>query len=263
MALLSAELAAFQSLVAQQSAGSVLFLILAALVAGLARGFSGFGGALIFMPAASSVIDPTLAAAVLFIIDAAMTAPMIPHAFRRADKKAVALMTAGALIGIPIGTLLLTRTDPLVLRWFIVSVVVAMLALLISGWRFRGTPSAPLTIGVGAVSGLFGGAAQIGGPPVVAYWLGGVIPAVVVRANIVLYFGATTAITAINYLLAGILVREAFFLALLVAPAFGIGLVSGSRLFGLANDVTFRRICFGLIAVAAVIGLPVLDPLLR
>ena len=40
-----------------------------AFVSGTARGFSGFGSALIFMPLASSVAAPRLVAALLLVID--------------------------------------------------------------------------------------------------------------------------------------------------------------------------------------------------
>ncbi|MGQ7496161.1 hypothetical protein ACTGY1_10395, partial [Streptococcus suis] len=38
-------------------------------ISGIARGFSGFGSALIFMPLASSIAPPRLVAALLLIID--------------------------------------------------------------------------------------------------------------------------------------------------------------------------------------------------
>jgi hypothetical protein len=34
-------------------------------------------------------------------------------------------------------------------------------------------------------------------------------------------------------------------------------------MFGLASERMFRRICFGLIAAAAIISLPILDSILR
>lgn len=255
--------ALYQTMFADYSDRELLFLLTAAFIGGLARGFSGFGGALIFMPLASSVIDPKLAAAVLFLIDAATSFPLIPNALRHGDKREVGLMLTGALVGLPVGTALLTFSDALTVRWSITVLVSALLALLVSGWRYHGKPTAPMTIAVGAVSGLFGGAAQVGGPPVVAYWLGGVIPAVFVRANIMLYFALSTVLTGVNYFLAGLLVPTALLLALIIAPGFGAGLFLGSRLFGIADDRLFRRICFGLIAMAAVIGLPLLDSILR
>ena len=97
----------------------------------------------------------------------------------------------------------------------------------------------------------------------IAYWLGGAIPANIVRANIVLYFEVSTALTLLNYLWGGLFVTALVPLCLMTAPAYGLGLWGGSRLFGVASEVTFRRICLGLIALAVVIGLPLLDGILR
>src|SRR5664279_1959925 len=83
-----------------------------AFVSGTARGFSGFGSALIFMPLASSLAAPRLVAALLLIIDFVAATPLVPNAWNRADRKATAVMVAGALIGIPIGTYFLTELDP-------------------------------------------------------------------------------------------------------------------------------------------------------
>ena len=77
-----------------------------ALVSGTARGFSGFGSALIFMPLASSLAAPRLVAAVLLMIDFVAAVPLIPNAWRQADRGATAVMVSGALIGVPVGNLL-------------------------------------------------------------------------------------------------------------------------------------------------------------
>jgi uncharacterized protein len=75
-----------------------------AFVSGTARGFSGFGSALIFMPLASSMATPRLVAALLLIIDFVAAAPLIPNAWQHADRKATAVMVLGALVGVPLGT---------------------------------------------------------------------------------------------------------------------------------------------------------------
>lgn len=250
-------------LLTQQSGGDILFLAAIALVAGLARGFSGFGAALIFMPLASTVINPALAAPLLLIVDLVMSVGMIGPASRIADRRDVATMSVGALVGVPLGTLALAMAEPLALRWAIVAVVVLLLLVLISGWRYHGRPRALLTIAVGMISGLFSGAAQVGGPPVVAYWLGGAQTGAKVRANIVLYFGVSSLLSLASYLLGGLMSLEIVLLGVFTAPAYGIGLYLGSRLFSRANEATFRWICYGLIAGAALIGLPLLDPILR
>src|SRR5499426_166645 len=97
-----------------------------AFVSGTARGFSGFGSALIFMPLASSVAAPKLVAALLLIIDFVAAAPLLPNAWRQADRKATAVIVAGALIGVPIGTYMLTRLEPVTTRWIISGFVTAL-----------------------------------------------------------------------------------------------------------------------------------------
>ena len=84
------------------SASTVAIAICAiAFVSGTARGFSGFGSALIFMPLACSLAAPRLVAALLLIIDFVAAAPLLPerleargpqgdrgHGVRRAGRRA-------------------------------------------------------------------------------------------------------------------------------------------------------------------------------
>lgn len=241
----------------------MVFVMAAAAIAGTARGFSGFGGALIFVPLASTAIGPRLASALLLVIDGLLTVGMLPNAFRNANRREVFTMASGALVGVPLGTALLALAPTLVVRWTICCIVLLLLAFLISGWRYHGRPKTGLTVGVGGLAGLFGGAAQMSGPPVVAYWLGGAFPPLTVRANLVLYFAVSSVISATSYLLAGLLTLQVLALACVTGPAYGFGLFAGSKLFGLASEKTFRWICFGLIACAALISLPIFDALRR
>jgi uncharacterized membrane protein YfcA len=231
-------------------------LALTAFAAGLSRGFSGFGAALIFVPVAARLVGPQLASAILLIVDAVLASPFVWPAWKLASRPAVGFMVLGAMVGIPLGTVALALTNPLYLRWFIVGAAAAMLVLLLSGWRYHGKPHATLTVAIGALSGVFGGIAQIGGPPVVAYWLGGAAQAGTARASIILFFAASTVIAIVSYLAGGLLTQDVVKLSLVVAPGYGIGLWIGAKLFGHASDLMFRRVSLGLIALAIVLGLP-------
>src|SRR5262245_40240250 len=99
---------------------SVLYLVFSAALAGLARGFAGFGAALIFMPLASTVVPPQLAAPILLTIDILGATGLIPRAWRESDRRNVAIMLGGALVGVPLGVYALIKGDPLVVRWAIV-----------------------------------------------------------------------------------------------------------------------------------------------
>jgi uncharacterized protein len=234
-----------------------------AFVSGTARGFSGFGSALIFMPLASSMAAPKLVAALLLIIDLVAAAPLLPNAWKQADRKATAVIVAGALIGVPIGTYLLTRLDPVTTRWIISGFVATLLALLLSGWRYRGKEHASIAVGIGSLSGFCSGLAQTGGPPIVGYWLGRPIPSVIARANILLFFGASDFFSAVAYAVSGLINADAIKFAFVVGPVYALGVWFGASLFGRASETVFRAICYVLIAAAVIIGLPALDGLLR
>jgi uncharacterized protein len=242
---------------------ALLALGVTAFLAALARGFSGFGSALIFIPMASAVVGPRAAAPLLLVVDGVLTMGFIPHAWRLADKREVAVMTLGLIAGVPVGTWLLASTDPIVIRWAIVVLAAVLVTLLMSGWRYHGKPTTMTTVAIGCLSGLSGGAAQMSGPPIIAYWLGGTIPATTVRANMILFFAIATVITSITYMLAGLLTTSILALALVTGPAFGLGLLIGSRLFGFASETTFRHACYALIAAAVILGLPAMDSVIR
>jgi uncharacterized membrane protein YfcA len=242
---------------------TLILLLVITFAASLARGFSGFGAALIFIPLVSALLGPKIAVPLLLVADGIMAAGMIPSAVRQADRPEVFTMALGAVVGVPTGTWLLTSLDPLVLRWCIVVLAAAMLALLLSGWRYRGRPKSSLTVLIGMISGFFSGAAQVGGPPVVAYWLGSTTTAATVRANIVLFFAITSVFGGIGYVFGGLITLHILALAALIAPVYGFGTWAGSRMFGLASDQTFRRICLSMIAFATLVSMPVLDGWLR
>ncbi|MEZ5819534.1 MAG: sulfite exporter TauE/SafE family protein [Xanthobacteraceae bacterium] len=248
---------------AELSTFAAIAICAIAFVSGTARGFSGFGSALIFMPLASSIAAPKLVAALLLIIDLVAAAPLLPNAWKQADRKATAVMAAGALIGVPIGTYLLTRLDPVITRWIISGFVAALLVLLLSGWRYRGREHASISVGIGGLAGFCSGLAQTGGPPIVGYWLGRPIPSAIARANILLFFGASDFFSAVAYAASGLINADALKFALVVGPVYAVGVWFGASLFGRASEAVFRAICYALIAAAVIIGLPALDGVLR
>jgi uncharacterized membrane protein YfcA len=244
---------------AELGMSATIALCVIAFVSAMARGFSGFGSALIFMPLASSVAGPRLVAALLLVIDFVAAAPLVPNAWKEADRKATAIMVAGALVGVPVGTYFLTRLDPVTSRWIISGFVVA---LLLSGWRYRGKDHPALSVAIGGISGFGSGLAQTGGPPIVGYWLGRPISSKVARANILLFFGASDFFSMASYAVSGLITIDSLKLSLLVGPVYAVGVFFGASLFGRASEQIFRAICYVLIALAVIFGLPALDGVL-
>lgn len=238
-------------------------LLLATIAAGLVRGFAGFGAGLILIPTASAVIDPRIAAVTFLIIDAIMPLPMIPPALKKCHWPTVLPSAIGALCIVPVGAWVLINAELTVLRWSIPMLILAMLVLLLSGWRYRGVPVWPASMTVGGLSGFLGGLAQIAGPPVVAFWMAGPMPAAIIRANLVTFFAIATVGSAVSYLVGGLFILPALEYAILIGPVFALSVFLGTRGFSRANEVQYRRIAYGLIAFSALTSLPVLDQFLR
>lgn len=242
--------------------GALLIAILAAFLAALVRGFSGFGAALIFMPVASAILGPKLAAPVFLTTDFILTVPMFLRALSLCRWPTVLPVALAALVTAPIGAYVLSHGDPLALRWGITALVVALLALTMSGWRYGGEPRAATSVGVGGVAGFLGGFGQISGPPVIALWVSGPHPPPVVRANLIVFFEVITASSFAAYVWHGLYTWEVGRLVLLFVPVYAAALFIGAALFRRAGGA-YRSLVYALIALAAITSMPVFDGVLR
>ncbi len=244
--------------------GSALVaLVAAALAGGIARGFSGFGAGLIFIPLAGAAVGPRIAAPLLLVIDLIPVIALAPGAWRVADRKEVGWLTLGVLAGLPLGVVMLAQAEPLVLRWLVSAVILALLAMAASGWRFPPIPDRRLTLGVGGVAGVLAGIALVPGPPVMAWLLGRRLPPMQLRAIFNLFLATSGALTAVAFTAAGLLTSALLGPLLAAGPAYVFGTWVGTRLFGVVSEGVFRRACYAMIAASAILSLPLLDPLLR
>jgi uncharacterized membrane protein YfcA len=232
-------------------------------VSGLVRGFTGFGSALIYIPLVAAIYDPRIAAVTLLLIDFCASTPFAVREIPNCRWREVLPVFLGAAIAIPFGALALKVVEATVLRWFIALLVLLLLVVLVTGWRFRKRPGLPAAIGVGLFSGFGGGAVQIAGPPVIVYWLGIGDNAVTVRANLMVYFLLLDALVCVVYLLQGLVTVEDLALSLLLGIPFVATVFLGARVFRGASNLLYRRVAYGIIAIAALISLPLFDGLYR
>lgn len=245
------------------SGAALAWLLTASFAAGLARGFSGFGQALIFVPVATMAMSPQVAAPLMWALEAYAIVRLTPPAWRHGDRTEASWLTLGVLLGTPLGALALVSFDALVLRWIVTLSILAMLALIVSGWRFRGPHNPVLSAGIGATGGLFSGIAMAPGPPVMTYLLGRDGDARQARSTFALFLGTNWVVVAVSFAVAGLLDRALLLPLAATAPAYAAGIWGGQRLFGLADERVFRRACYAMIGLAAIIGMPVWDAALR
>ncbi|MFZ9501692.1 MAG: sulfite exporter TauE/SafE family protein [Beijerinckiaceae bacterium] len=239
------------------------FVAAVVLVSGVVRGFSGFGGALIFIPLTAALLGPRKAVAVFYLFDLVSATPYGYTYFPKARWKELAPMLVGAVLMQPVGAYVLKFSDPLLLRWILSGVVLAMLAVLVTGWRYRNQPTPPVSFGLGLVAGLAGGSTGVSGPIVIAYWLSSAAAAAVIRANIMSFYAVTSTTTDVIFFLNGLFTWDVAVYALIAWPLYSLGLAVGARVFKGTNDAQYRKVAYALIFLSAVISLPIFDSLIR
>jgi uncharacterized membrane protein YfcA len=234
-----------------------------AALSGFVRGFSGFGSALIYIPLIAAIYEPRIAAPTLLLIDLAGSVPLTIRELKRCNWREVAPVTSAAALAVPLGTMALILIDPIVLRWFIAVLVLGLLAVLASGWRYHAKPTLPVSIGVGLFAGFGSGAVQIAGPAVIIFWLGGASNAVTVRANLMVFFMLMGFITGAAYLAQGIITADILALSVLLGIPFALAMWVGARWFHGASESAYRRVAYAIIVAAALVSMPLWDGWLR
>ncbi|WP_375596190.1 sulfite exporter TauE/SafE family protein [Algihabitans albus] len=240
---------------ARLSTPDVAILVAATLLAGVVRGFSGFGSAMILVPSYSLVFGPAAAIPMMSLVDVTGSLGLMPRALRRCTWREVAPLTLGASLLLPLGVYLLIVVDQELLRWVISVTIILVVVVLASGWRYQAKPTPLLSVGIGGAAGLMGGSIGIAGPPVILFWLGGRSTAETVRANTIVFLALLVVAAWISFFVGGLFTREVLVVAALLAPLYAVAIWLGARSFRFADEQWFRRLALGIIAVIALVSL--------
>ena len=239
------------------SVDGLIWLAVAVFFAGLVRGFSGFGSAMIIMPAAAAVLSPV--EAVLFMSATELLGPLpnLRSAWRTAARRDVWLLMLGAVLALPLGLWWLTSVNPVIFGWAVSIIVLTLLVLLMTGWRFRGALTRNMTVGAGALGGFMTGISGLPGPPVIMLYMASTLPISVIRANFLLYLLAIDLVLFPVLWMSGLMVWNVVVLGLLIGLINVAGNALGGMLFNPNAERGFRAIAYLIIATSAILGLPI------
>jgi uncharacterized membrane protein YfcA len=233
---------------------AALWMALAILGAAFVRGYSGFGFAALIVAAAGLVTNPLHFVPVVLLADIILTAQQARAIRAHIDWRRVGTLFAGCLIGVPFGIWALTRADPDTARAAISLYILAMCALLLTGWRLHRPAGDAAHVATGIVSGLANGAA-VGGLPVAAFFAAQPIAAAVFRATLIAYFTLLDLWTLPLMWSQGLITRDTLLATALGLPLMVAGVHLGSRHFLTAAPENFRRFAILLLATLASLGL--------
>ena len=228
-----------------------------ALLGGLASGAAGFAGAVVFSSIWAYVLPPST----ILLLGAALAGSLhitsvwkLRHAI---DWRRLAPFAIGSLVGVPIGTALLTRLEPALFRTLLGIVLLAFVAL-----QARPQTRRPLRLSaragqlldgvIGVVSGFVGGVTLIHGPLVVVWCA---LRGWDKRAARLVYQPNVLFTNFVVLISTGLHAPPADFSQLLVPalaafPAAFVGLAFGLRLFEICSEAVFRYALLALIFVS-------------
>lgn len=245
----------YGSLLLADPGGVLLWAGITAFVAGLMRGFAGFGSAILMAPIFAVLLGPVHMVPMVAAIELPMSVMLFLGSRRDVEWKFVAPLSAIAMAAMPVGIWLLVSLDATAITKAVSVIVLLFVAVLITGWRYQGPRPLALTLGIGGISGAMMATTSVGGPPVLLYMLAAAMPAATIRANIVAYYLLTGFVLVTMVMLASPTALAAVVDAMVLLPIILASSWIGSRLAGKAADQTYRWIAYIFLAAAGLIGL--------
>ena len=224
-------------------------------VAGIIRGYSGFGFAMVAVTSISLVLPPVQVVPLVLILEVLASIKLVPQVWRDIDWYSLRWLLAGSLFATPIGVYLLANVPAESMRISISLLVLVAAILLLYGWAWRRMPGRPLILSTGVACGILNGAAAIGGPPVILFYLSSPAAVTVSRASIIAYFLGIDAMSLAMASIQGLTTFKTLQMTSICLIPLYLGITVGSRKFTKTDKESFRQHVLILLIILSVAGL--------
>lgn len=226
------------------AAGAILF-------AAVLRGFTGFGFAIAAVPLASLVMPPSRTVAAVLVMQLMIGLRDCVMEWRQADRPAIARLTLGGVIGMPLGVAVLALAP---VAWVRAALGVLVLGAVALTWKPRPADHRPhqaVTLVTGFASGLLHGLAAMAGPPAIAYFLAYEPRVAVMRSSLMVFFPVASLLSLPMMAAAGLLDPAALLLGGLGMPLVIGGGWLGSWGFKRYGAGSYRPLALGAMLMIA------------
>ena len=222
-------------------------------LAAAAQAVSGFGFALIGTPLVAVLVGPKEAVVGLTMIGVLLVAQLSLRGRGHVDRPTMGVVTVSAIVGMPLGLLVLVRADDRVLTFAIAIAVIGFSLLLWRGARFHAGRGTDATAGFTA--GILSTSTGTSGPPIVIALSAKQLEPAVFRATISAIFLVQGSASLVFFAVGGQITRDAVSVALAGLPGVIVGSIVGERGFRRLDTPTFRRVVLGMLFLSGVVAL--------
>lgn len=234
---------------------SLIVSAVAVFLAGIIRGYSGFGFAMVAVTSMSLVLPPARVVPAVLILEVLASIRLLPQVRNDIDWYSLRWLLFGSLIGIPLGVYLLATIPPAPMRMSISLMVLMASILLMRGFAWKRMPGIILILTTGLACGMLNGAAAIGGPPVILFYLSSPAGVKVSRASIIAYFLGIDTLCLLMAAIQGLTDFKTIFLTAVCLIPLLLGIAVGSRMFIKIDQTSFRRHVLVLLMMLSMAGL--------
>jgi uncharacterized membrane protein YfcA len=236
------------SLILHNSSFILVFLIVFAAI--FTQTITGFGLALVSMPLLVLVMPVQVAAPLVALVGGVAELLLLIKHRAAFNIRAVAVLVAAMVLGIPVGVYLLGQVDEGVVTAVLGVIVVAYALYALFGFKLPALAHKGWAVGFGFVAGILGGAYNTSGPPVIIYGnCRGWEPAEF-KGNLQGFFLVASVAVIVAHVIGGNLTAVVWTNFFVAIPAILMGLVVGSVLEKRINPARFRQI-----VLVALVGL--------
>ncbi len=229
----------------------MLVLIIAVCVGGVIRGFTGFGSALIIIPALTLAFDPLQAVVMHSIMEIPVILGLAPTAVRYADRRIVLPMIVLLCVTTPIGAAILSTVNVDFLKIAISLAVLAMVGLLAVQDRVSALLGTRGTLIGATAGGLIQGATGVGGPPIVTTLMARGDPPDATRGNVIAVMSSVIAISLVSFAAFGLITRDVLVTGGLAAPLCLLATLAGMFAFKFFGGRHHRSVTLVVLVLTA------------
>jgi uncharacterized membrane protein YfcA len=216
-------------------------------------GLTGFGIAIVAMAFLPWLMSPVTAVVMLTLYAFVFLIFIVAPLRNEVELPAIGHLLVGTVVGVPLGVWALAVLPVPILNRILGLVLLAVVAVEISGRMPKAPPGGAWGLAAGFASGIVGGAVGTPGPPVIVYaMMRGWTPRTM-KANIGGYLVVNQLVTLAGFWWAGLVTRDVVTLTMSYAVPGLAGTVAGMMLFGRIDARRFRLIVSALLLVSGLL----------
>ena len=239
-----------------QLSGSTLSLMAAfALLAGMVRGFAGFGLSALVMASLALFIPPVALIPVCFIFEAVSSLVMFRGGLREGNRPLLFGLITGYTIGLPVGLAATHALSPELSRVLALGLILLLTTLQLLKISPHFLAARWGSYIAGFLAGIATGTAAAGGMVVALFVLAQQMPAREIRGSLVLFLFASMAVSGFWMSVTGTLDSLAIKRGLMFVPLVIAGVLIGTWLFRPSLEPYYKRFCLWLLVFVASVGM--------